>query len=133
LGWNRIAHERMVAMATESWEVRRFAVYLCRKSIPKWERSGPLWLTQSVGRSWTVGRELPMLAGASISGSRGYPTVGRCRTGRSALSLVSSEGHRDERRFGDLIGSWCGTQLDWIGPDVLSSPLALEVDESPSS
>ena len=30
----------------------------------------------------------------------GYPTVGRCRTGRSALSLVSSEGHRDERRFG---------------------------------
>jgi hypothetical protein len=33
LGWNRIAHERMVAMATESWEVRRFAVYLCRKSI----------------------------------------------------------------------------------------------------
>jgi hypothetical protein len=33
----------------------------------------------------------------------------------------------------DRAGSWCGTQLDWIGPDVLSSPLALEVDESPSS
>src|ERR1017187_7125498 len=31
------------------------------------------------------------------------------------------------------IDSWCGTQLDWIGPDVLSSPLALEVDESPLS
>src|SRR5271155_3407152 len=30
----------------------------------------------------------------------GCPTVGRCRTGRSALSLVSSEGHRDELRFG---------------------------------
>src|ERR1019366_5123783 len=27
------AYERMLAMAAESWEVRRFAVYLCRKSI----------------------------------------------------------------------------------------------------
>ena len=57
-----------------------------------------------------------------------------CSTDMATMPKIMPT-HRPSTGADDDLGidSWCGTQLDWIGPDVLSSPLALEVDESPLS